>query len=114
MGELLEAFGPQDGPNLKKARKCDFADPPQGARGAAKIEPKRHLDDFWGAKKEVQKRYLQKYRKSTISESSPTLWIELPLQRELDSHISSKSLIRDKNGSKMTSKMVPKIVQNLT
>ena len=26
--ELLEAFGPQDGPKLKHTRKSDFADPP--------------------------------------------------------------------------------------
>ena len=26
LGELLEAFGPQDGPKLKKARKSDFVD----------------------------------------------------------------------------------------
>ena len=31
--ELLEAFGPQDGPKLKKTRKSDFADPPWGPVG---------------------------------------------------------------------------------
>ena len=29
LGELLEAFGPQDGPKLKKTWKSDFVDPPQ-------------------------------------------------------------------------------------
>ncbi len=29
MGELLEAFGPQHGPKLKKARKSESVDPPE-------------------------------------------------------------------------------------
>ena len=35
--EPLEAFGPQDGPKLKKTRKNAFADPPPGDQWGTKI-----------------------------------------------------------------------------
>ena len=40
LGELLEAFGPQDGPKLKNHRKSDFVDPPspKGPSGEPKSE----------------------------------------------------------------------------
>ena len=47
LGELLEAFGPLNAPKLKKTRKSEFVDPPQGARRAAKIVPKSHLEAFF-------------------------------------------------------------------
>ena len=63
LGELLEAFGRQDGPDFKKARKSERFEHPQGPRWAAKIGPKRHLEAFFCVKKHVQKQYLKKHRK---------------------------------------------------
>ena len=37
LGELLEAFGPQHGPKLKKARKSESVDPPRDPQGYPKI-----------------------------------------------------------------------------
>ena len=37
LGQLLEAFGPQDGPKLKNHPKSDFEDPPQGPSLGTKI-----------------------------------------------------------------------------
>ena len=37
MGELLEAFGPQHGPKLKKAQKSESVDPPRDPQGDPKI-----------------------------------------------------------------------------
>ena len=53
LGELLEAFGPQDGPKLKKSRKSGFVAPPPGARRAAKIGLKSHPEAFFCVKKRV-------------------------------------------------------------
>ena len=37
LGEILEAFGPQDGPKLKNRRTRDLEDPPPGAQLGARI-----------------------------------------------------------------------------
>ena len=47
LGELLEAFGPLNGPKLKKVRKSEFADPPPGAQLGAKIREKCDLETFY-------------------------------------------------------------------
>ena len=47
LGQLWEAFGPQDGPKLKKGRKSEFAGRPPGAKLGAKIGEKSDPDVFF-------------------------------------------------------------------
>ena len=46
LGEILGAFGPPDGPKLKKAWKSEFVDPPQGVQLGVKIWEKSDLEAF--------------------------------------------------------------------
>ena len=47
LGQLLEAFGPQDGPKLKNPPKSDFEDPPPSDPvWELKFEKKIDLCDF--------------------------------------------------------------------
>ena len=46
LGQLLEAFGPQDGPKLRNPPKSDFEDPPSDPVWEPKSEKKCDLCDF--------------------------------------------------------------------
>ena len=47
LGQLLEAFGPQDGPKLKKPQKSDFEDPPPETQFGNQNLRKKLLGDIF-------------------------------------------------------------------